>query len=146
MKRTMLALILITIIFSACNASTPKDTTTTTAEHTVTVDYSSIISEKIEGCTMEGAAIIDVSVADGIITIHVDISNVASIEGCTTTDIALRHVASITDSILDDKSLDPAWSEIIVDFGDIGRVVNTKANIQEDEFGRCFVDYYLINH
>lgn len=50
-------------------------------------------------------------------------------------DLAIARTGSITDDILDLTDYDSQWNTITVDFGNIGKITNSKDNIQENEVG-----------
>lgn len=50
-------------------------------------------------------------------------------------DLALSRTSSITDSILELTQYENLWNTITVDFGDLGKITNSKDNLTENEYG-----------
>lgn len=70
-------------------------------------------------------------------TIFVDIyktdTSIFSLE-----DIAVLRASSITDDFLELDNYYDLWNEVVVDFGDIGKVTRSKDDIVAGEFGDYF--------
>lgn len=54
-------------------------------------------------------------------------------------DTAKLLSISIGDEILSLTSYDELWDTITFDFGDVGKIINSKANMETTETGRYFV-------
>lgn len=130
------------------------ETTESTIEETTTVESTSentsednpnvsseafidIIKETIQGTVGTDEYITDVALTDNILTIYVDLSK-ADTTIVPFEDLAISRASSITDSFLELKQYDDLWEEIIIDFGNVGQVKNTKSDIIESSYGRYF--------
>ena len=78
--------------------------------------------------------IADVVLKDGALCVTVDLSK-ANPEPLTIEDLAISRTGSITDAILELADYDSEWNTITVDFGDIGKITNSKDDIKENDFG-----------
>lgn len=106
----------------AVNASTPEP------------DFVGVISQAIQGAVGEGEAITDVSLTNRDLCVVVDMSN-ADPAPFTIEELAVNRMGSITDEILNYKEYDALWDTITIDFGNIGKVVSKKEDIEENEYG-----------
>lgn len=88
------------------------------------------ISSKTETIT-------DVVLENGDLCVYVDFSK-ADPSPLTFEDLALSRTSSITDAILELKDYDELWETITIDFGDVGHITNSKADMQNNGFGRYF--------
>ena len=101
-------------------------------------EYLSQVKESIEGAVGSNEEIKDVVLEDKVLTIFVDISqaNVNAPIEFPLEEIAVSRASSITDEILGmDTNF---WQKVVVDFGDIGTVTNTKDEIINGDFGDYF--------
>lgn len=131
------------ITTEATTETTTELTTTTTKIEVSPQDFVSYVKVAIEGDVGKNESITDVVYDNGTLTVCVDLENAVIPNGFTNEDIALSRVSSITDSILELPNCDDLWNEIIIDFGDIGKVKNTKANIVDSEYGRYFDNFKI---
>ena len=84
-------------------------------------------------------SITDIVYQDRKLTVYVDLSQTDPTP-LTLQDLALHHNSSITDDILELSQYDDLWDEVIIDFGEIGTVVNTKADIVYNGYGGRYFD------
>ena len=82
----------------------------------------------------EDESITDVVLKDGDLCISVDLSK-ADPAPLTIEDLAISRTGSITDAILTLTDYDSQWNTITIDFGDIGKIVNKKGDVKENDFG-----------
>lgn len=104
------------------NASTPEP------------DFVGFISRATQGSVGEGEAITNVSLINRDLCVVVDMSN-ANPSPFTIEELAASRTGSITDEILNFKEYDGLWDTITIDFGSVGKVVNKKEDIVENEYG-----------
>lgn len=124
---------------------TTTELTTTTAKINISVeDFVGNLKVIATGKVGENESVTDVICEEGVLTIYVDLENAVVPEGFTVRDIALSRVSSITDAILAIPNCDDMWDEIIIDFGKVGAVKNTKSNIVDNEYGRYFDNFKLV--
>lgn len=120
-------------------ATTEENAASETASGEITEEeYLKQVNAAIDGEIGANESFTDVSLKNKVLTIVVDISK--SNEGANIElpleEIALSRASSITDAILElDVSL---WDKVVVDFGDVGSVTKTKADIVESEYGKYF--------
>ncbi len=96
------------------------------------------VKTAIQGAiSSEDEAITDVKLEDKNLCVYVDLSK-ADPSPLTIEDLAISRTGSITDAILDITEYDDLWETITVDFGNVGKVVNSKDSIEENEVGRYF--------
>ncbi len=95
------------------------------------------IKISVEGDVGQGESITDISLEDRDLCVYVDLSG-ADPSPLTLEDLAISRTSSITDDILALREYDGLWDTITVDFGDIGKIVNHKSNIQTNIGGRYF--------
>ena len=101
-------------------------------------EYLSQVKESIDDAIGSNEEIKDVVLEDEVLTIFVDISqaNVNAKIEFPLEEIAVSRASSITDKIL---SIDTNfWQKVVVDFGDIGTVTNTKDEVINGDFGDYF--------
>lgn len=79
-------------------------------------------------------SITSVTLNNGDLCISVDLSK-ADPAPLTMEDLAISRTSSITDAILALPNSDDQWNTITVDFGEIGKITNSKDNIKENEAG-----------
>lgn len=113
------------------NADNEKTKDDTTSTNTIIEDIKEAIKDDIDS---ENEKITDVVLKEGTLSIFVDLTN-ADPSPLTMEDLAISRTSSITDAILELKDYDNEWREIVVDFGNIGRISNSKDNIKENEYG-----------
>lgn len=82
----------------------------------------------------DNETIVDVVMKDKDLCITVDLSK-ANPEPLTMEDLAISRTGLITDAILELTDYDSQWNTITIDFGDIGKITNSKDSIKENEFG-----------
>lgn len=97
-------------------------------------DFVGIISQAIQGFVGDGESIIDVSLTNRDLCVVVDLSN-ADPDPFLIEELAVSRLGSITDKILDYKDYDGLWDTITINFGSVGKVVNKKEDIEENEYG-----------
>lgn len=115
-------------------ASTDKfaeDIQTNTSSDEFIKDVKTIIQDAINN---EDEEITDVVLTDENLLITVDLSK-ANPSPLTIEDLALTRTTSITDAILTLSDYDSQWNTITVDFGDIGKIVCNKDDINSNEAG-----------
>ena len=131
------------VVEEAATEATTTEEKEAATESTTTVEiteeeYLAQLNEAIDGAIGENETITDVSLKDKVLTIAVDISkaNEGSTIQLPLEDLAISRASSITDAVLElDNSL---WDKVVVDFGDIGTVTNTKSDIVESQYGKYF--------
>lgn len=116
---------------------TTETTTTTTKVLDRSEEFVSKIKKKVNDDVGVGEKVTDVTVVDRKVTIFVDISktdtSIVSFE-----DIAVSRASSITDDFLELDNYYDMWDEVVVDFGDIGKVTRNKDDIVDSLFGNYF--------
>lgn len=95
------------------------------------------VKDVIQGAIGSNEAITDVVLENGDLCVYVDFSK-ADTFPLTLEDLALSRTSSITDAILELKEYDELWETITVDFGNVGHITNSKADMQNSGFGRYF--------
>lgn len=131
---------------------TAPETTTETATESTTAekvkisldDFVGNLKVIASGNVGKNETVTDVVCESGTLIIYVDLENAVVPDGFTIKDIALSRVSSITDAILAIPNCDDFWDEIIIDFGKVGAVKNTKENIVDSEYGRYFDNFRLV--
>ncbi len=115
-----------------------KDTISSTEQQTTTSASGKFIEDvkaAIQGAiNSKEESITDVVLKDGDLYISVDLSKANPLP-LTTEDLAISRTGSITDAILELTDYDIQWKTITIDFGDIGKVTNSKDNVKENELG-----------
>lgn len=127
------------------NADTPptdtQDEQTASDSQTDDVSADKFVEEvktAIQGAiSSKTEAITDIVLENGDLCVYVDFSK-ADPSPLTLEDLALSRTSSITDAILELKDYDELWETITIDFGDIGHITNSKADMQNSGFGRYF--------
>lgn len=109
-----------------------------TSESTTKENDSNVFIKKVREVS-EGAIGVDEKITNIVLEnanlcVYVDLNSVNPAP-LTIEDIAISRNGSITDAILGLKSNDDLWETITVDFGDVGKIVNNKRDIKENEFG-----------
>ncbi|MDE5769255.1 MAG: hypothetical protein K2H82_07705 [Oscillospiraceae bacterium] len=97
------------------------------------------VKSTIQGKVGKNESITDVVYQERQLTVYVDISQ-ADPAPLTLKDLALNRNSSITDAILKLSQYDDLWDEVIIDFGETGTVVNTKADIVYNGYGGRYFD------
>lgn len=96
------------------------------------------VKDVIQGAiSSKTEAITDVVLENGDLCVYVDFSK-ADPSPLSLEDLALSRASSITDAILELKDYDELWETITVDFGNVGRITNSKTDMQNSGFGRYF--------
>ncbi|MDD7390030.1 MAG: hypothetical protein PUG60_10375 [Lachnospiraceae bacterium] len=95
------------------------------------------VESAIDGQLGQGETYKDVTFKDGDLCVSVDFSN-ADPAPLTMEDLALSRTSSITDAILGLDQYDSLWNTITVDFGDVGKIINKKENMESNGYGRYF--------
>lgn len=96
------------------------------------------VKDAIQGAiSSKTEAITDVVLKNGDLCVYVDFSK-ADPSPLTLEDLAWSRTSSITDAILELKDYDELWETITVDFGDIGHITNSKADMKSNGMGRYF--------
>ena len=112
--------------------------TTISSIETSPENFVNAVEEAIKGAVdSSDEHITNVDLTDDILTISVDLSE-ADTKFVTLEDLAVVRSQSITDSFLDLEGYDDLWSDVIVDFGDLGKVKKSKSDIIESSYGRYF--------
>lgn len=117
--------------------------TTATQTEISSEDYVKYIKQIVEGDVGKGEVIKDITLEKKELIVYVDISGAQVPQGFSLEDIALSRTSSITDSILEFSQYDYLCNSIVIDFGSLGQVKNTKANIVDSEYGRYFDNFKL---
>ncbi len=129
-----------TVTTTTTTTETTETTTTTAKAPDRSEEFVSKIKKKVSDDVGIGEKVTDVTIADRKVTIFVDISktdtSIVSYE-----DTAVSRASSITDDFLELKNYYDMWDEVVVDFGDIGKVTRNKDDIVDGWFG----DYFKIN-
>ena len=115
-------------------ADTSFSSSETHTESTSSDKFIDDVKDAVRGSVGENESITDVTLKNGDLCISVDLSK-ADPSPLTMEDLALSRVSSITDAFLDLTDYDDQWDTITVDFGDIGKVVNKKSDVKENEYG-----------
>lgn len=101
------------------------------------------VKTSIEDDVGENESIVDIKFENKDLCVYVDISNadtsILSIE-----DLAKSRTGSITDSILELNEYDDLWETITVDFGNVGKIKNSKDNMEANDYGRYFLSENFI--
>lgn len=101
-------------------------------------DFIAEVKDVIQGAiNNKMESIQDVALKDGDLCVYVDFSN-ADPSPLTLEDLALSRNGSITDAILELKGYDSLWETITIDFGEVGYITNSKADMEDNGFGRYF--------
>lgn len=101
-------------------------------------DFIADVKDVIQGAiNSKTESIQDVVLKDGDLCVYVDFSNTDP-SPLTLEDLALSRNGSITDAILELKGYDSLWKTITIDFGEVGHITNSKANMEDNGFGRYF--------
>lgn len=115
------------------NAPAPEQTRVTEQESSF---YAFIekVKEVASSSVGENESIVDVVLIDGDLYVTVDLTN-ANPEPLTMEDLAISRTGSISDAILELTEYDSQWNTITIDFGEIGKIVNRKDDVEENDFG-----------
>lgn len=106
-----------------------------TEDDSTTDNFIEVVKNTIQGAiSSEDESITDVVLQDGDLCISVDLSKVDPAP-LTIEDLAISRTGSITDAILTLADYDSQWNTITIDFGDIGKIVNKKDDVKENDFG-----------
>lgn len=101
-------------------------------------DFIADVKDVIQGAiNSKTESIQDVVLKDGDLCVYVDFSNTDP-SPLTLEDLALSRNGSITDAILELKGYDSLWKTITIDFGEVGHITNSKADMEDNGFGRYF--------
>lgn len=115
-----------------------KDAINSTEQQATTDKFVEDVKTAISGAIdSDNEVIADVALNDKDLCITVDLSK-ANPEPLTIEDLAFSRTSSITDAILELTDYDSQWNTITIDFGDIGKITNSKDSIKENEAGRYF--------
>lgn len=95
------------------------------------------VKEAIQGAVGSDEYITDVALTDDTLTISVDLSK-ADTTIVPLEDLAVARASSITDDFLELEEYEYLWNEVIIDFGDLGKVKKSKADIIESSYGKYF--------
>lgn len=115
------------------SVDTPETTDEEFIEEVKTVIQGAINHEK--------ESITDVVLEDKDLCVKVDLSK-ADPSPLTLEDLAISRTSSITDAILDLTAYDSHWDTITIDFGEVGKVINSKESMSET--GRYFPGENLV--
>lgn len=138
----VIVIVILAAIFGNTDESTEQTNTNPTTEQTQSTEqktssdkFISEVKTAIQGTiNSDEESIVDVVLQDGDLCVTVDLSK-ANPEPLTIEDLAISRTGSITDAILELTDYDSEWNTITIDFGDIGKVINKKADVKENEFG-----------
>ena len=108
-----------------------KGNETLTSADTFIVEVKSAIQGAINRAE---ESIVDVELKDGDLYVTVDLSN-ANSKPLTMEDLAISRTGSITDAILELIEYDNQWNSITIDFGELGKIINRKADVKENDYG-----------
>ena len=131
------------ILMGATNGDTTEPTnnnptteqTQSTEQETPSDKFVSEVKTAIQGTiNSDEESIVDVVLKDEDLCVTVDLSK-ANPEPLTIEDLAISRTGSITDAILELTDYDSEWNTITIDFGDIGKITNSKDDIKENDFG-----------
>lgn len=123
------------VIIVAILAAIFGNTDDTTQQETSSDTFVTEVKTAIQGTiNSDEESIVDVVLKDGDLCVTVDLSN-ANPEPLTMEDLAISRTGSITDAILELADYDSHWNTITIDFGDIGKITNSKGDIKENELG-----------
>lgn len=102
------------------------------------------VETSINGDVGKDELITNVTLENKQLCIYVDLSK-SDPSPFTMEDIAISRTSSITDDILSLEQYDNLWDAIIVDFGDLGKIINDKSNMEKSSYGRYFrtENFYL---
>lgn len=123
--------VLIVVILSAIFGNMDDTTTQETSSDKFVSDVKTAIQGAINS---EDESIVDVVLNNKDLCITVDLSK-SNPEPLTMEDLAISRTGSITDAILELTDYDSQWNTITIDFGDVGKITNSKDSIKENEFG-----------
>ena len=100
--------------------------------------FVSAVEEAIQGAVNSSDEhITNVDLTGGTLTISVDLSE-ADTSIVPLEDLAVARASSITDYFLELEEYEDLWNEVIIDFGDLGKVKKSKSDIVESSYGRYF--------
>lgn len=148
-KKIILSVIFVIWFIILMAATSGDDTSTDNQQETTKVEETSSesitkasqeiieqgVKEAIKGdIDSKDESIKEVVLKNGELFVYVDISK-ADPTPLTLEDLALSRTSSITDSILDLTEYYDSWNTITVDFGNIGKITNTKDDVEKNEFG-----------
>ncbi|MDE5620783.1 MAG: hypothetical protein K2I80_09795 [Ruminococcus sp.] len=134
-----------TVEVSATGAITKEPTTEqSTEEETMVTDadispesFVNAVEEVIQGAVGSDEYITDVALTDDTLTISVDLSK-ADTTIVPLEDLAVARASSITDDFLELEEYEYLWNEVIINFGDLGKVKKSKADIIDSSYGKYF--------
>lgn len=137
----IIVVILAAIFGNTDDTTEPTGTNTPTTEQTQNTKQENLsdtfiteVKEAIKDSIGENESITDVVLKDGDLCVTVDMSK-ANPDPFTMEDLAIFLTSSITDAILELADYDSEWNTITIDFGDIGKIVNEKDDVKENDFG-----------
>lgn len=139
-KKTKIILSVVFVIWFAIlmsatkGGSTDNGTQTEQGENMTESNFAEDVKNAIQGDVGENEVIKDVTFENKELCVYVDFSKVDPAP-LTIEDLAISRTSSITDAILELKQYDDLWETITVDFGEVGKIKNEKAGIQENENG-----------
>ncbi len=117
--------------------STPEETIEEPENNISGESFVEDVKSVIQGDVGENETIADVVYQERKLIVYVDLSQ-KDPTPLTLEDIALSRNSSITDDILELSQYDDLWDEVIVDFGETGKAINSKSTIADDGYGRYF--------
>ena len=126
--------VLIVVIFASIFVNMSGDTQQVNSSDEFVTKVETAIQDSIN---TDEEAIVDVVLKNRDLCVTVDLSK-ANPQPLTIEDLAVSRTGSITDNILELADYDNQWDTITIDFGDIGKIINSKADIVESDFGRYF--------
>ena len=138
----VIIVVILAAIFGNTDESTEQTNTNPTTEQTQSTEqetssdkFVSEVKTAIQGTiNSDEESIVDVVLKDEDLCVTVDLSK-ANPEPLTIEDLAISRTGSITDAILELTDYDSEWNTITIDFGDIGKITNSKDDIKENDFG-----------
>ena len=127
--------IIIVVILAAISGTNGAKDDISSAEQQTSDKFIEEVKTAIQGTiNNEDEAIADVVLKEGDLCVTVDLSK-ANPTPITMEDLANSRTGSITDAILELADYDSQWETITVDFGNIGKITNSKNGIKEHEAG-----------
>lgn len=95
------------------------------------------VQASIEGDVGSGETIKEVKLDGSKLYVYVDFSR-GDFSTFSAADIARSRTSSITDDILALEQYDSLWDSIVVDFGNVGYIENSREAIKDEGYGRFF--------
>lgn len=123
--------VIIVVVLAAIFGNTDDSTQQETSSDSFVTEVKTAIQGTINS---DEESIVDVVLKDGDLCVTVDLSK-ANPEPLTMEDLAISRTSSITDAILELTDYDSQWNTITIDFGEVGKITNSKDDTKENDFG-----------